>query len=299
MNKKLRQQLLDLGLNVKNNEFEGIYKDYEISAGSSIASTTLKCYIFFNATDEQKQDLYNDLVHAPYKNFSFSITPFGIEFTLIIMLSFNSTVKYAFTIMDNIINTLDELHIKGKGYCPVCGESVAEEKTYLGKFICCTVHKECLNTIEQENLRQKEEYDNIPRNANKAIIFSLVGGLVTIVIAFVLSLIGFISSWSSLAGAITAISLIKRNNVKIDKTNITIVNIFIIAASLISLLLIYSISILTLINNELITFMEAIEILFEDKEFVGLFIRDVSITLGFSLFSILYTISVYNQYKRK
>ncbi len=296
MNKKLKSLLESYGMEINGNFAYGKIDEFETNVSVKILDNISPLRIHFSCFTnyEQKNNIQKALNDAKIKFLNARFTKFGLSVGLN-DITFSRLIKRLPDVIKNVLNILRVNGAMNSQYCPVCGELLSDESKQCDiDGFKITIDMTCVAQINDLITSENEDFDQAPNNYLKGLVGAILGGLVGAAIAFILYLIGFISSISAFVAASLGSFLYKKMGGKPNKIMIVIVTITTFVLILLSVyaIYIYAASIGARENGLDISAIEAFNICMKDDEFSRLFITDMILSIFFSILGVAFHIGV-------
>lgn len=282
MDKKLKNFLTTKGFEFKNDEAYGFVNDFEVSLRYiPTERDSIIFHISFFSRQEEKEIIMSKLKQFDSKIFKFDLTAYGIMGRVVGLLT-KKKYEALFNNFDNIINTIDESNIEKYPVCPMCGIQMENPKKCAINGFSISLGQECITEINSSIEQMNTEFENRPNNYGKGILGILLGALIGIVIAFLLSLLGFISALSSVAAIYLGCYFYRIFGGKPNNTMIILSTVISIIALLMYTLIMY----MLIAKNgypDYSLFNAFGVAMKENKDFSGRLVYDMLMTLVFSI----------------
>lgn len=293
-----------------NNKFENVLSPYDLKINDDYAYGNLMGYetnilartlntppfvihISFNATNEQKAKIENELNQIANKYLKYKFTYYGISVN-ISDFTISKLVEKLPNYLQQITDILKNNDAIGFGYCPVCGDKLVEGNIKIITIdgFNVAVDEKCFTDINTVIEKSNEEYKKAPNNYLKGFLGALVGGVVGFAVAFILYLCGFISAISAFVAVVLGAYLYKKFGGKENKMMILIVSVTSLAFMILAVFSVYLYASASAAKEAglVMNAFEAFKTCMGVKEFSASFIQDLLLTIVFSAVSIVYEV---------
>lgn len=292
MNKRYTEFLTSLNMTVKGYKAYGIIQGFETNFVLVPLDNQFPVRIHFSCftTDEQKRNILDDLRKAGIKFARFEFTTFGLYVGLNDFTS-NKILKRLGDIINNVIGILSSNGAIGAGCCPVCGEPCTEEnaRPYNLEYGKIIIDDECAKRVNNTIAEENKDFENAPNNYFRGFLGAIIGGIVGAGIAIVLYLVGFVASISSIVAVGLGAVLYAKFGGKQNKMMIVIVSLTTLVFMVLAILGIYIVVSGNIAVEEGvdISAIQAFGILMKTPDFKALFLKDMIMTLGFSVLGVV------------
>lgn len=201
----------------------GYCGDYETTIYSTINSQEgITVFLNFFANEEYKQQIIKEFINYEGKAFAGGKpNTFGVKLTLNGFTAAGAAKKLIVKLR-HIISMMKDQGVKGKGFCPACGEELVEYEKIQVNDVYVTVDPACASSMREASTLQEKEFKEIPGNYFKGFLGSLIGATVGCVAWFILYQLGFVSALIALFAVMLADFLYVKFEGKKDKFRVLI-----------------------------------------------------------------------------
>lgn len=208
---------------VAKNTLYGYCGDYETTIYSTVTSQEgITVYLNFYADEDYKQQIIKEFINYEGKALAGGQSnTFGVKLTLNGFTAAGAAKKLIVKLR-YIISMMKDQGVKGKGFCPACGEELSESEKIQVNDVYVTVDSACANSMREASTMQAKEFKEIPGNYFKGFLGSLIGATVGCVAWFVLYQLGFVSALIALFAVMLADFLYVKFEGKKDKFRVLI-----------------------------------------------------------------------------
>ena len=213
MNKKMMETLSKYNFTYEGNTGYGEIDGYEVNV---INNPTALGPVFFFSTylSLEKKNLFSSkMQNKKIKMLQAGYFNYGV-FVMIGAMTYGQFAKIFDGVMEQILKTLEEIEAPKKDICPATGEELDEvnyDTIYLPDIMAKVRMKQgSADLINEEIKKSNEEFKNAPNNYLAGFFGILIGGLVGVAITFILSMLGFIASLSSIVSILLGTTLYKK-----------------------------------------------------------------------------------------
>ena len=242
MNKKLKEYFEGLGLSVKDNGAYGYFKGFEVSANVRMLDQVAPVKIrvnFFTSFDERVK-IISEIKQFNFKYFTAELDRYGIKLGFNDPLTVGKLLNRMPEMLYKIFEVIQKYEVKGKGYCPVCGEELNEEaKAYNIDGYAITLDNKCMGNINNLINMENKEFKDSPNNYLKGALGACIGAIVGILAYVILFFIGYVSSLTSFVAILLGAYLYKKFEGKQNAVMIVIVSSISILSMLLAVFGIY------------------------------------------------------------
>lgn len=197
MHKKFIKFFEDRNFKIEGNYAYGEWRGFETSILVQTMDPVfpVKITMSLYCDDQTKLMLGEKIKALKIKFFTFGIAANGL-FLGFNDMTINKLLARFDLEMERIIVLLKEVGVKGKGYCPICGNELIEDViTFDDNGFKCTAHKACTTNMVEKIEQVNEEKEMLPNNYLKGFLGACIGALIGCIAFTTLFMIGFISSF--------------------------------------------------------------------------------------------------------